>query len=90
MMDNLFELFDHDDGGGICSVKYRRVWLLVDNGYLNWSTTIPPMKQTMFTKKQGGQKSWNQCEKMWSVPLGSWKEDGEYLKLGDTCLGLMK
>ena len=22
-----------------------RAWFLVDNGYLDWSTTIPPMKQ---------------------------------------------
>ena len=51
MMDNIFELLDYNDEGGICSVKYRGAWLLVDNGYLNWSNTIPPMKQTMFYKE---------------------------------------
>ena len=51
MMDNIFELMDYDDNGEICSVKYRGVWLLVDNGYLNWSTNIPPMKKTMFYKE---------------------------------------
>lgn len=51
MMDNVFELFEYDDNGIICSVKYSGVWLLVNNGYLNWSTNIPPMKQTMLYKE---------------------------------------
>ena len=50
MMDNIFELLDYNDDGVICSVKYRVLWLLVDNGYLIRSTTIPPMKQTTFYK----------------------------------------
>lgn len=24
--------------------RYRGVWVMVDNGYLNWSTTVPPIK----------------------------------------------
>ena len=66
MMDNIFELFDYTDEGGICSVKYRCAWLLVDNGYLNWSNTIPPMKQTMFYK-----------ETRWSEWLESMRKDVE-------------
>ena len=26
--------------------RYKGVWLLVDNGYLSWSTTVPPFKET--------------------------------------------
>ena len=48
------------------SVKYRGAWLLVDNGYLNWSTTIPPMKQTMLYK-----------ETRWSEWLESMQKDVE-------------
>ena len=66
MMDNIFELLDYNDEGGICSVKYRGAWLLVDNGYLNWSNTIPPMKQTMFYK-----------ETRWSEWLESMRKDVE-------------
>ena len=66
MMDNIFELLDYDDDGVICSVKYRGVLLLVDNGYLNWSTTIPPMKQTIFYK-----------EPRWSEWLESMQKDVE-------------
>ena len=28
------------------TVKYKGVWLLSDNGYFTWSTTIPPFKET--------------------------------------------
>ena len=51
MMDNVFELMDHDDNGEACSVKCRGAWSLVDNGCLNWSTTMPPMKKTIFLQR---------------------------------------
>ena len=51
--DNVFELFDYNDNDNVIifSIKYREAWLLVENGYLNWSTTIPPLKQTMMHKE---------------------------------------
>ena len=39
-----FVLFDYDDDGEIIEVKYRGCYVIVDNGYLNWSVTVPPMK----------------------------------------------
>ena len=57
MTDNVFEFLDYDDDGVICSVKYRGAWLLVDNGNLNWSTNILPMKQTIFYKET----RWSEC-----------------------------
>lgn len=44
--DFTFELYERDARGNIVSAKYRGPWLIVDNGYCNWSTTIPPMKRT--------------------------------------------
>jgi hypothetical protein len=41
-----FELFEMDSAGNIVAVKYRGAWLMVDNGYLSWPTTIPPTKTT--------------------------------------------
>ena len=41
-----FELLEYDNEENIIAVKYRGIWLLSDNGYLTWSTTIPPYKQT--------------------------------------------
>lgn len=39
-----FELLERGSGGNVVAAKYRGAWLLVDNGYLSWPTTIPPIK----------------------------------------------
>ena len=41
-----FELYEYTPAGEIVRRKYRGAWLIVDNGYLDWSVTIPPMKTT--------------------------------------------
>uniref|UniRef100_A0A7S2XME1 DDE Tnp4 domain-containing protein n=1 Tax=Attheya septentrionalis TaxID=420275 RepID=A0A7S2XME1_9STRA len=46
MDDVIFELYDYGLDGEVIEVKYRGVWLLVDNGYLAWATTVPPIKNT--------------------------------------------
>ena len=46
-LDNLqFTLKERGQDGRINNVRYKGAWLLVDNGYLDWSCTIPPMKTT--------------------------------------------
>jgi hypothetical protein len=42
--DNEFSLFEKDENGDVVKIKYKGVWFIVDNGYLNWSCTVPPMK----------------------------------------------
>jgi hypothetical protein len=43
--DAEFELYERAaDGTMIVTVKYKGAWLIVDNGYLNWPTTVPPIK----------------------------------------------
>jgi hypothetical protein len=44
--DFTFELYERDARGNVVSAKYRGPWLIVDHGYCNWSTTVPPMKRT--------------------------------------------
>jgi hypothetical protein len=51
IMDDLF--FDlYERGGGadgdtiVKKRRYKGAWLLVDNGYLAWPTTVPPIKTT--------------------------------------------
>ena len=39
--DYEFELLERRDGK-VIAVKYRGVWVVVDNGYHNWSVTVPP------------------------------------------------
>jgi hypothetical protein len=42
--DVTFEMYESDRNGNIQKVKYSGAWLIVDNGYLNWSVTVPPLK----------------------------------------------
>jgi hypothetical protein len=46
LQDVEFTLLERGVDGAIIEVKYRGAWMMVDNGYLNWPTTIPPMKVT--------------------------------------------
>lgn len=47
LQDVEFELFE-DRNGEIVTVKYTGVWVIVDNGYLSWATTVPPFTNTTF------------------------------------------
>ena len=40
-----FILKDFDLDGNIIEMKYNGCYLLVDNGYLPWSVTMPPLKE---------------------------------------------
>ena len=66
MQDNIFELWDRSGSGELIKVKYRGAWLVVDNGYLNWGVTIPPMKNTLYI-----------AETRWSKWLESMRKDVE-------------
>ena len=46
--DDMFEftLMAFGEGDEIIEVKYRGCYLIVDNGYLRWSVTVPPMKES--------------------------------------------
>ena len=39
-----FKLFELNKDGIVEEVTYQGAWFIVDNGYLNWSTTVPPLK----------------------------------------------
>ena len=42
--DHEFKLLERRPNGQIVEVKYGGVWFMVDNGYLDWSCTVPPVK----------------------------------------------
>ena len=47
MNDMTFELYAYDTNTTtVIKQKYVGAWLLVDNGYLAWPTTVPPIKTT--------------------------------------------
>jgi len=44
LSENEFTLYERAEVGTVVSVTYKGVWIQVDNGYLDWSITIPPFK----------------------------------------------
>ena len=46
LSDNEFELLSYDKEGNVISVRYNGVYVIVDNGYLAWSCTVPPLSVT--------------------------------------------
>ena len=41
----MFELLDRDESNNVISVKYKGLWIAVDNGYLTRAETMPPIKR---------------------------------------------
>jgi hypothetical protein len=47
ILDNVtFELFAHNKDGKVKKLHFSGAYLIVDNGYLNWSCTVPPFGVT--------------------------------------------
>ena len=42
--DLVYQLYSFDAAGTVVKKNYQGAWLLVDNGYLSRSSTVPPMK----------------------------------------------
>ena len=61
-----FELLAHGKDGEVRSLRFRGAYLIVDNGYLNWSCTVPPFGVTN-----------NIDEIRWSKWLESMRKDVE-------------
>jgi DDE superfamily endonuclease len=47
LSDVEFGMLEHDENREIVTVRYKGAWLLVDNGYLRWPTTVPPFKESI-------------------------------------------
>ncbi len=63
------ELLAYDNEGEIIAVKYQGVYVIVDNGYIAWSCTVPPYTDMSTVTKFDGHSGWSQCGKMLSVLL---------------------
>jgi len=46
LQDNDFELLDYDHLGNVISVRYKGVYVISDNDFLQWSCTVPPFTIT--------------------------------------------
>ena len=47
LFDHVFELYQYDLDGNIITSKYKGVWFIFDNGYLDWSCTPAPIATPM-------------------------------------------
>jgi hypothetical protein len=66
LQDNESELLDYDCLGNVISVKYKGVYVIVGNGYLQWLCAVPPFTVTS-----------NMDEICWSKWLESMRKDVE-------------
>ena len=48
--NNEFKLLERDSKGNVQEVTYVGAWFMVDNGYLAWSCTVPPIKDAVTYK----------------------------------------
>ena len=88
MDDNIFELNQRSRNGAIIKVKYRGAWLVVDNGYLNWAVTVPPMKNTMYVSETRWSQWIESMRKDVECTFGILKGRFRILKAGVRCQGV--
>ena len=68
--DMKFDLFEKSGNGTVIRQSYKGCWIICDNGYLKWSTTIPPMGM-----------STHRPTIRWSEWLESMRKDVEWYEL---------
>jgi len=49
LSDVKFNLFQYDNSGEVTTREYSGAYVIVDNGYHDWSVTVPPLSRTNFT-----------------------------------------
>ena len=85
-----FTLKDFDLNGNVIDVKYNGCYVLVDNGYLPWSVTVPPQKECTL-RSQAGFSEWleslcKDVECTFGILKGRWR----VLKTGIRLHGLLQ
>jgi hypothetical protein len=86
LQDNVFYLYEKSAHGTIVQIPYRGAWVIVDNGYLNWPTTVPPMKTTCLRSEIRFSKWLESVRKDVECTFGILKGRFRILKTG-ICLG---
>jgi hypothetical protein len=66
LSDVIFQLDDTNANGDHIKVQYQGAWNIVDNGYVSWSTCIPPVKLHVL-----------RCDTRWSEWIESMRKDVE-------------
>ena len=79
---NEFTLMAFGPTGEIIYEKYKGAYVIVDNGYLKWSTTIPPMKTTSKRSEIRFSQWLESLRKDVECAFGIFKSRGRILKTG--------
>jgi hypothetical protein len=90
LQDVEFQLFQRNKKGEIISVKYKGVWVMVDNGYLRRSITIPPMKSSLDVREIRWSQWMESMRKDVECTFGILKGRWRILKAGIRVHGLRK
>ena len=82
MKDNEFESLELDKDRNVISIKYAGVWYLVNNGYLDWSTIVPSMKDPITFEESWFSEWIESMRKDIKCTFGSMKQRFHVLKYG--------
>jgi hypothetical protein len=80
-----FKLLERNAEGTVIEKKYRGAWAMVDNGYLSWSVTVPPMKTTAYMAELRWSKWVESLRKDVECAFGILKGRFRLLKSGVRC-----
>ena len=86
MEDIKFELLEKDRNRRIVTFEYKGPYLIVDNVYLSWSTTIPPLKWTADNREVHWSKWLESLQKDERALLVFWKVVGDFLRQESACM----
>jgi len=75
--DVSFELFAHDRKGRLIKLRFSGAYVIVDNGYLDWSCTIPPFGVSNNIDKiwwlKWLESMWKDVECTFGIMKGRWR-----------------
>ncbi len=90
LTNNEFELLLYNKEGNVISVWYNGVYIIVDNGYLAWSCTIPPFSVTNKISKTRWSRWVESMHKDVECTFGILKGRWRFLKSGVCIYGVDK
>ena len=88
--DLVFQLYSFDAAGTVVKRNYQGAWLLVDNGYLSRSSTVPPIK-TSNSRSEIRFSAWleslrKDVECTFGILKGRWRILNTGIRLHGTCV----
>jgi hypothetical protein len=90
LSDNKFNLLSHGPSGDVLQTEFSGVYIIVDNGYLDWSCTVPPITMTNVISKIRWSKWVELMQKDVKCTFGILKGIWKILKMEVQLQGVLK